>query len=388
MNRESSRLPLEGYSPRALYVHTPFCARRCPYCDFATAPLAAAVERRYLAALAVEAAARLPDGFRPRTVFFGGGTPTELTTEGVARLVELLGPACRGALEVTLEANPRTLLPRKLRALRDGLGADRVSLGVQSFQPHLLETLGRFHRSEDVTRAVAICRDEGVRDVSLDLIFAVPGQTEADLERDLDAALALGPDHLSAYGLTVEEGTTYGDLRAAGRLVELGDRRQARLYALVRRRLRAAGFQHYEISSFAKPGRRCRHNRVYWRNHPYVGLGNAAASHLGGARLVNHRDVAAYCAAVEAGGGAAAVATREALEPPRKVRETAYLAMRTSRGLDPVRFLEDAGVDARAALGPELDRLVRDGLVVVRDARWVLTGRGVALADAVGAALL
>lgn len=382
------RLPLERRPARALYVHLPFCARRCPYCDFATAPLSAALEARYLEALAAEARARVPAGFRPRTVFLGGGTPAELTTDGVARLVAILGPLVRGAREVSVEANPRTLLPRKLATLVAGLGVTRVSLGAQSFDPALLARLGRFHRPEDVTRAVALCRDQGVQ-VNIDLMFAVPGQTRDGLDRDLDAALALEPDHVSLYGLTFEQGTRYFEAREAGELVEVHDARQARLYARARRRLRAAGFQHYEVSNFARPGRRCRHNQTYWRNHPYIGLGNGAASHLGGVRSVNHRDVGAYCDAVAAGD---AVASREQLSPERKVRETAYLAARTSAGLSRRRFLRDAGVAPEQALGPELEALVAQGLmkrvVSASDERWMLTGRGVALADRVGEALL
>lgn len=378
-------LPLERRPARALYVHLPFCARRCPYCDFATAPLSAALERRYLDALAAEAAARVPAGFRPRTVFLGGGTPAELTTDGVARLVALLGPLARGAREVTVEANPRTLLPRKLSALVTGLGVTRVSLGAQSFDEDLLARLGRFHRPADVTRAVGVCRDAGVRDVNIDLMFAVPGQTRDALDRDLDAALALEPEHVSLYGLTFEQGTRYFDQREAGELVEVHDARQARLYARARRALRAAGFEHYEVSNFARPGRRCRHNVTYWRNHPYLGLGNGAASHLDGVRSVNHRDVEAYCAAVAAGD---AVASRERLAPERKVRETAYLAARTSAGLSRARFLRDAGVAPDEALGPELAALVAQGLMKVVGERWMLTGRGVALADRVGEALL
>lgn len=381
-------LPLCRRRPRALYVHLPFCARRCPYCDFAVAPWreGVALEARYLAALEAEARARVPAGFRARTVYLGGGTPTELTLEGLRRLVDLLRPWAAGAVEVTVEANPRTLLPRKLAPLVEGLGVTRLSLGAQSFTPRLLEALGRFHRPEDVARAVRLARDLGVPGVSIDLMVAIPGQTPADVEHDVDAALALGPDHVSVYCLTYEPGTPYHRQRRAGALVAHRPGAEARMLGLVRRRLRAAGFEHYEVSNYALPGRRSRHNRVYWRNHPYVGLGNGAASHLGGVRLMNHRDPLAYVEAVERGGEA--VAEREALEPARKVRETAYLALRTSRGLDPARFLRDTGVDPRAFFADELARLTELGLVTTRGQRVVLTGRGVSLADAVGRELL
>lgn len=383
-------LPLCTLPPRALYVHLPFCARRCPYCDFATAPLSEGVllERRFLAAMEAEALARIPADFRADTVFLGGGTPTELTTEGIARLAGLLRGFVGGAREVTVEANPRTLLPRKLAALVEGLGVNRVSLGAQTFQPRLLERLGRFHRPEDVARAVGVARDLGVGQVSIDLMVAIPGQTEAEVDQDLDAALALAPDHVSVYCLTYEPGTPYFTMKERGDLKAATTGAEARLYARVRRRLREAGLRHYEVSNFARPGRRSRHNQVYWRNHPYVGLGNGAASHLGGVRLMNHRDVREYVEAVERGGGAAAIASTEALTPERKVRETAYLALRTSRGIEPGEFLRETGVDPRAFFGTELARLEALGLLTERAGRLVLTGRGVSLADAVGRELL
>ncbi|MGE0709958.1 MAG: radical SAM family heme chaperone HemW [Planctomycetota bacterium] len=383
----SDLLPLARRRPRALYVHLPFCARRCPYCDFAVAPLDAALERRYLGALELELRRRLPQTFRPRTLYLGGGTPAELTTGGVARLVDLLGPLVGEAREVTLEANPRTLLPRKLQALVAGLGVSRLSLGAQSFSSALLETLGRFHRPADVARAVGLARDLGLRSVSLDLIFAVPGQSPADLDRDLDAALALAPDHVSVYGLTFEPGTPFEAARLAGTLRPQPEAREAWAYARLRRRLRAAGFAHYEVSSFARPGHQGLHNRVYWRNAPYVGLGNGAASHLRGVRSRNLRDVQAYAAALEA--GRRPVAEAERLPPARKVRETAYLALRTSEGLVPGRFERDTGASLEAQLGPELRRLLTLGLLEqLADGRIRLSGRGVGLADAIARELL
>lgn len=383
-------LPLCRWAPRALYVHLPFCARRCPYCDFAVAPLREGVllEDRFLAALGAEVRARVPEGFRPRTIYLGGGTPTELTGRGLERLVTLLRPFAAGAREVTVEANPRTLLARKLAPLVEGLGVNRLSLGAQSFTPRLLERLGRFHRPEDVTRAVRLARELGVADVSIDLMVAIPEQTTAEVDHDLDAALALAPEHLSVYCLTYEPGTPYYTMRREKTLRPQGERAEARLYGRVRRRLRAAGFAHYEVSNFARPGRRSRHNRVYWRNDAYVGLGNGAASHLGGVRLMNHRDPAAYVQAVEAAGGAAAVDSREELSPERKVRETAYLALRTSRGLEPARFQRATGVDPREFFRDELTRLTSLGLLTTRGERLVLTARGVSLADAVGRELL
>lgn len=387
--RDELSLPLALQRSLALYVHLPFCARRCPYCDFATARLDREQERRYLAALAAEAAARLPAGFRPRTVYLGGGTPGELTTPGLEELVALLAPWTAGAVEVTVEANPRTLLPRKLATLRDGLGATRVSLGAQSFDPAALRRLGRFHRPEDVGRAVDAIRAAGIDDISIDLMFGLPGQTPADVAAEVDAAVALEPTHVSTYCLTLEPGTRFAERQARGALRLPAAGQQGRLFGVVRSRLRAAGFQHYEISNFARPGARCRHNLVYWRNGPSCALGASAAAHVGGVRTTNHRDVAAYIQAVEAGGGAAAVADREVLPRERKIRETAYLALRTSEGIVSRRFRRDTGVDPAAFFRDELARLEGLGLIERRPpGRLRLTGRGVSLADAVATELL
>ncbi|MCA8921462.1 MAG: radical SAM family heme chaperone HemW [Planctomycetes bacterium] len=373
-------LPLERLTPRALYVHLPFCARRCPYCDFATAPLDAAREARYLGALELELRARAPTGFRPWTVYLGGGTPTELTTPGIERLVELLRPYVADAREVTVEANPRTLLARKLLRLRE-LGVDRVSLGAQSFAPELLETLGRFHRAVDVARAVEVVREAGVRSLSLDLIFAVPGQGPRELRADLEQLLAFGPDHVSVYCLTVEAETEFHRQRARGELREQSSTRQARLFDLARRTLRAAGFEHYEVSSFARRGHRSRHNRVYWRNLPYLGVGNGAASHLQGERSHNARDVDDYVARVHASGEA--TVERERLDPEAKLKETVYLALRTSEGLVRAGFQRATGVDAWEAFEDELGRLESLGLLRRSPRRAWLSGRGVSLADAI-----
>ena len=379
-------MPLARLRPRALYVHLPFCARRCPYCDFATAPLDREVERRYLDALGREAARRLPPDWRPDTLYLGGGTPAELSSPGIERLLEILTPYASAAREVTLEANPRTLLERKLARLREGLGVGRLSLGAQSFQAPLLETLGRFHRADDVARAVELARSLGVEDVSIDLIYAVPEQRLVDLERDLEATLALDPTHVSIYGLTFEPETAFEAARLSGALREQPEGRQARFYATLRRRLRAAGYEHYEISSFARPGRYARHNRVYWRNHPYVGLGNGAASHLRGVRTTNLRDVAAYASALEE--GARPVDQVERLDPESKLRETAYLALRTSEGIVPARFERDTGRDVREVFRAELARLFELNLLEEVEGRIRLSGRGVSLADAVARELL
>jgi oxygen-independent coproporphyrinogen-3 oxidase len=355
--------------------------KKCPYCDFAVTEKEPGLERAYVEALAAEARAIGP--FAPRTVFVGGGTPTELSATGLERLGEVLRTFDLSRVrEFTIEANPGTLAPKKLAILRR-LGVDRVSLGAQSFHPKTLETLGRRHRAEDIERSVRLLRDAGFPRVNLDLIFSVPGQTEDDVARDLDAALALGPDHVSTYGLTFEKGTPFDRDRKAGTMVPVRDGLASRQYGRLRRTLRAAGFVHYEVSNFARPGCACAHNRVYWRNGAYWGIGCGAASHVRGERRLNERDARAYVGAVLRGGPPAAVVERERLDLDAKAKETAYLALRTSRGIVRETFVRDLGIDPLVRFHEPFEKLEKLGLVKLGPATVKLTARGVGLADAV-----
>jgi oxygen-independent coproporphyrinogen-3 oxidase len=379
-------VPLARRRPRALYVHVPFCVERCPYCDFAVAEKGGGLERHYLDALEAEARRRVPNDFRPRTIFVGGGTPTELSQTGLERLGAILRPYVTPDLrEFTFEANPGTLAEKKLATLAR-LGVTRVSLGAQTFEPRHLATLGRHHSPDDPAWSVRALRAAGIRDVNLDLIFGVPGQTEEELRRDVERLLALAPDHVSTYGLTYEEGTELFARRSRGEVKPVGERVEARLYAEARHLLRAAGFRHYEVSNHARPGHACAHNRVYWRNGPYVGLGNSAVSHLGGVRITNERDARAYADRVLASGHA--VVARERLAPERKARETAYLALRTARGIVRDRFIRDLGQDPFVLFREPLERLAGLGMLHLTDRSAHLSGRGVARADTIAVEFL
>jgi oxygen-independent coproporphyrinogen-3 oxidase len=279
--------------PRAAYVHVPFCAHRCGYCDFAIAVGQDSAIELYLDALAAELAA-LGQPQPVETLFLGGGTPTYLSARQLERLLgdvlRRLPP--RPGHELTIEANPGTLDADKIGVLADH-GVTRVSLGAQSFHPHLLRVLERDHVPDDVPRAVARVR-ERIAEVSLDLIFGVPGQTLDDWRADLAAALALEPDHVSTYGLTYEKGTPLWKQRRRGEVRPLDEEAELALYAHALDTLEAAGFEHYEISNFARPGRRSRHNQVYWANEAYFGFGMGAARYVLGRRELNTRDLRGY----------------------------------------------------------------------------------------------
>jgi len=365
---------------RHLYVHLPFCARRCGYCDFVTAVGRRSDHARYvddlLAELELERGLLAP---RLETVFLGGGTPTFTESRALARLLAGLP----GAEEVTVEANPETVTPELARLLR-GHGVNRVSLGAQSFEPGLLRVLDRSAGPDDVRRAVAVLRDAGFGNVSLDLVYGIPGQTRAALERDLAAAVALEPEHLSAYELEAKPGTRF--TRAHGAELERQAEAMEAYFELVVGALEAAGYRWYETASFCRRpelvgGRdlRARHNLAYWRGRDYLGLGVGAVSTIGDRRWRNAPSLAGYAAALAAGRRP----PREPEELTRAVRE----AERVLLGLRLDEPLPLAGVEH--VLDPAgLERAERLGLARRERGGLALTARGRFLGDAVTADLL
>jgi oxygen-independent coproporphyrinogen-3 oxidase len=350
-----------------VYVHIPFCARRCDYCAFATWTDRGDLVEPYLAALRADIRAHVADGrLGPASsVFFGGGTPSLVPPEGLmAVLAEI--PIDAGA-EVTVECNPDTVDRHLLDTYVAG-GVDRISFGVQSMVPSVLEALGRSHDPEGVATAVATARAAGLRSFNLDLIYGGAGETVADWERTLDAVVDLDPPHVSAYALTVEAGTPL----AADPARHPDDDDQADKYLLAEERLTAVGLANYEISNWARAGHRCRHNELYWEQGDYLGFGCAAHSHRSGRRWWNLRTPERYVDAVEHGRPTEAAA--EDLEPERRRIEGLQLALRTA-----------AGVPAEA-LGPD-DRDLLATLLEERDGRVHLTVEGRLLANEVAVRL-
>jgi oxygen-independent coproporphyrinogen-3 oxidase len=377
--------------PLGLYLHIPFCVARCGYCDFNTYLHDPALARAYVDALCGEIAAW---GGRPEvrgrpaaTVFFGGGTPSLLAPGEVERVlgaVRAVFPPAPGA-EVTLEANPGTVDRAGLAGFR-AAGVNRLSLGVQAFQDRLLRVAGRDHTAAQARRAVADARAAGFANLSLDLIFALPGQTLDEWEATLAEAVALAPEHLSAYGLTYEEGTPFHRDRRAGRLRPVDEEAEANMFEMAGARLAGAGYERYEISNFARPGFRSAHNQIYWRCEDYLGLGAGAHSCLGGRRTFNRRLPQEYIAAVWREG--TAQAGGEDLTPRQRLGEAMVLGLRLREGVD----LE--ALAARFApwgLAPDaaaLERLDGAGLLERDGPRLRLTERGVRLANEVFVALV
>ncbi|HEY6236594.1 MAG TPA: radical SAM family heme chaperone HemW [Candidatus Elarobacter sp.] len=368
-----------------VYVHLPFCPYICPYCDFAKWAWDGVRAARYLDALRADLASA--PAVEARTLFFGGGTPTTYAPDAIAALIGDV--RARFALprdaEVTTEANPDPSLAGRLAGLHDA-GVNRLSIGVQSFDARELRVLGRRHTAADVATAVRAARAAGFANVSVDLIFGVPGQTEESWAASLDAAVALEVEHVSCYGLTIEEGTPYAAWFARDPSAFAGDTLEARMYAIAIDRLRVAGFAHYEISNWAKPGFRSRHNAIYWANDPYLGLGVGAASYLGGVRSTHTRDLDAYCEAALA--AAPIPGESERLEGAKRAGEAIMLALRTAEGVDLAAFRERYGIDVHQRYRSVVDDLVAAGVLAAEPARMRLTERGRFVANDVCGAFL
>lgn len=358
-----------------VYVHLPFCAYLCPYCDFAKWPLRASSARRYLAALDAEIA-REPET-AAATLYLGGGTPNAYDCETIVRLVAQLENRFGARDERSIEINPELVRTGDLLQYR-GVGIGRLSIGVQSFEPAEIRTLGRKHTPDQVAAVVAQARLAGM-DVSLDLMFGVPGQTPASWERSLRQAIALDVDHVSAYGLTVEEGTPYAVWQSREPRVFFDDVREAELYAITIDLLGAEGYRQYEVSNFARPGRECKHNCNYWANGEYVGLGVGAASYREGVRSVHTRSLDEYVTA--ALGGVAIPAEAERLEGRRRAGEALMLALRTVQGVRLSEFKERYGIDVIADYDPVVTHFARTGLLERTSDALRLTRKGRFLAN-------
>ncbi len=357
-----------------IYVHLPFCPYICPYCDFAKWPHKQSAAQRYMDALHHEIAAADPDDSE-HTIFLGGGTPNTYSPEEIADLLARIGSKFRAAQppEVTVELNPELVTAAGLETYA-AAGVTRVSIGVQSFINTEIRTLGRRHDAAQVGAAVAAARSAGIGSVSLDLMFAVPGQTKESWRVSLETAIALAPDHISAYGLTVEDGTPYAEWRDREPAVFPDQDLEGDLYETAIDVLEAAGFEHYEISNFARPGHRCAHNANYWANGPYIGFGVGAASYRNGVRSTHTRDLETYIAAASQRGPIPDQSER--LEGAQRAGEAVMLALRTAQGLSFAAFKERYGLEFLDYYASIIEPYRAAGLLEVDAAGARLTRRG------------
>jgi oxygen-independent coproporphyrinogen-3 oxidase len=371
-----------------LYLHLPFCFHKCHYCDFFSVVekdgQAAEAQARFLAALLDEfEQVQCSRGLHPRTIFIGGGTPTYLRVDLWRELLDVL--KAHGNLEqveeFTVEANPETVTPELLQTLVAG-GVNRLSIGAQSFDRSSLKALERWHDPDNVRRTVAMAREVGIDNLSLDLIFAIPNQTLDMLDRDLDRLLELEPDHLSTYGLTYEPNTALTARLRVGRVTPISEELERAMYERVIDRLEAAGYQHYEISNWARPGRSCQHNLGYWHGRNWLGFGPSAASHLDGLRFRNIANLARYIDT----SPEPTLEDVEQLDPKSKVGETLMLRLRLAEGVRQDWLDEHLGDDHNRSFA--IVELIELNLLERADGFLRLTRQGRFVADSVIAKLL
>lgn len=365
-----------GKKPLELYIHIPFCIRKCAYCDFLSAPAALEVQEAYVGQLLQEIAAskKLPEDYEAVTVFFGGGTPGILKGELLCSILRALRDrfSVREDAEITVEANPGTVNRDKLVQYREA-GVNRISLGLQSADNQELKLLGRIHTWEQFLESFQLARETGFRNINVDLMSALPGQTTESVHRTLERVLALSPEHISAYSLILEEGTPFHKRYEGHPELLPSEEEERQMYYDTRDRLCACGYEHYEISNFAKPGYACRHNLGYWERTDYKGFGLGAASLLKNVRHTNQTDLTEYLKGNFAG-------TEDPLTEQAVREEYFFLGLRKMEGVEPGRYREH--------YEERIQRLQAQQLLEEKDGRIRLTERGTDVSNYVMAQFL
>jgi oxygen-independent coproporphyrinogen-3 oxidase len=384
--------------PTAAYIHVPFCRHRCGYCNFTLVAGRDDLIDSYLQAVerelqlvkprAIGEGLRYDDegspspmarGFTLDTLYFGGGTPTHLPPHALAKLFALVRQqfTLNSNAEFTVEANPLDLDAERCAVLRDS-GVTRLSLGVQSFRDAKLAILERDHRQDDIARDLELARSVA-NSVSLDLIYATPGESLAQWLDDVDRGIATGADHISIYGLTIEQGAAFYGRHLRGTLAKTPESLEAEMYEAAIDRLAAAGFVQYEVSNFARPGSESRHNQTYWRGRSYYAFGPGAARYVGGRRETNHRSTTTYIQRVLS--GQSPVAEAEELSPEDRARERLVFGLRMLAGVTNAELLADTGYDIESLIGRELPWMLEQGLLAWSGEQLHLTHRGLLVSD-------
>ncbi|HHT9136714.1 MAG TPA: radical SAM family heme chaperone HemW [Candidatus Wunengus sp. YC60] len=365
----------------ALYIHIPFCARKCRYCDFNSIVSESKTIDRYLCAIEKELCA-LKDRYIFNTVYIGGGTPSILTEVQMEKLlrnvIRYIPPS--EIQEYTVEANPGTLTVDKIRVLKDHM-VNRISLGVQSFQDRQLNFLGRIHSGNEARDAFALLRKAGFENINIDMIFGCPEQSHDDWEKDLKTAVELSPEHISTYALTYEEGTLLTRDLENKVIHTLDECVELKMYKTSIRYLKSNGYNHYEISNFAKEGYECAHNHVYWKNIGYVGVGAGAYSFVDGVRASNEKDIFKYIDGINESKYVKSFS--ENLELNKYASETVVMSLRLSQGISNNEFYERFGYKIEDQFGNQISSLAKDGLVSYKNEILKLTEKGLFVADTV-----
>ena len=376
-----------------LYLHIPFCVKKCNYCDFLSAPAREETRAAYVDALLEEIRGfDEPEDYEVVTVFFGGGTPSILPGQAIFRIMEALREkfSFRKGAEITLEANPGTVDKEKLSFYKKA-GINRLSFGLQSADAEELKKLGRIHTWEKFLESFQLAREAGFSNINVDLMSALPGQTKESWEKTLRQVLALQPEHISAYSLIIEEGTPFYQLyekdverRDAGEEPELipSEEEERAMYEATGRILKEQGYLHYEISNYAKPGRECCHNLGYWQRRDYLGFGLGASTLLNPVRYKNTEDLEAYL------GGDFSKKEFFVLTKDNQIEETMFLGLRVLEGVSKEQFREQFSCELRVVYRKELEKLEKEGLLEEEGDFVRLTSRGIDLSNPVLAEFL
>lgn len=381
--------------PFGIYIHIPYCLQRCPYCDFNTYATTSLPEKEYVSALLCELDFRASEpvwrGREVQSVYFGGGTPSLLNASSVEKLINFICAAFpfQPTAEISLEANPGTVSGDTLAAFREA-GINRLSLGIQSFNEEMLRTLGRIHSPQQCESAICDARTAGFRNLSIDLIYGIPGQTLADWRTDLKTAVRYVPEHLSAYGLTIEKGTPFFESCRKG-LIRLPEENTIiRMMGALHSTLCEAGFRRYEISNYARPGREARHNLSYWNGQDYLGLGAGAHSFVSaereeadafGQRWANFAEPVKYMREAAAHGHA--LSWKDVLDRKAAMFEYFFLGLRKTEGVSLRMFQERFGLSVEEAYPAVIEILREQKHATLSEDRFSLTERGLMLADSV-----
>ncbi len=366
-----------------LYIHIPFCYSKCPYCDFFSIvtddPL---FVKDYLKALKkeIEIYSHKIDGKRISSLYLGGGTPTFLSGQQIVEILERCDWYFQidKGIEITIESNPATFTMEKAKILRQS-GINRLSLGAQSFQDRILKKIGRIHSRQDILHSFQIAREAGFENISIDIMFGLPGQTCPQFEKTLEELIVLHPEHVSAYALTIEPDTPFHSFIKSGRMHIPSDETAHRMYWNAITYLKQNGYEHYEISNFALPEKRCLHNQVYWRNRDYLGLGASSSSYMENKRYKNVSQLNQYIDLLEY--DLLPVESKEVLPWKEKMAETVILQLRMMDGLDRQDFIRQFHTPVEAVFATQLESLIRQGFLHASPLHYFLTDRGISLAN-------
>ncbi len=362
----------------SLYVHIPFCKSKCHYCDFLSFASREGDMGRYVDALIseIEAYGMRTQDYEVKSVFVGGGTPSILACEDIKRILEAMSRSFHIAkdVEISMEANPGTLTPENVRVLK-AAGVNRVSLGLQSCQNHVLKKLGRIHTWEVFLESYELVRQSGISNVNVDLMFGLPEQSLADVEQDLEMIMELSPEHLSCYGLIIEEGTVFYRLYEKDELSVQDDEMDRKIYWRIHEVLEAYGYRHYEISNYAKEGKSCYHNKVYWEGGLYIGMGLGASSYFQGYRYKNTCNMENYIAVN--GEIEALKEDIQFIDEKMAIEEFMFLGLRLLEGISKHEFVSRFGKDLNDYYGDAIIDLVSQGLLTEDADRLWLTRKGI-----------